>query len=310
MKILITGASGYIGSVLVPYLLNKGHEITAIDNLFYNQNSLLGVCNFDKFNFVNADTNNPDILKKYLKNQDIIIPLACLVGAPLCDKYPELAQQTNFNSIKLLNSIRSKQQYVIYPTTNSGYGIGEKDKYCTEETPLKPISLYGKTKVESERLLLESENVTTLRLATVFGVSPRMRTDLLVNNFVLKAIKDKVLVLFEKDFTRNYIHIDDVAMTFDFCINNHKKVNNDKFNVGLTSANLTKLQLAEKIKKHIPNLEIILSEFNKDPDKRDYLISNEKLEKIGWLPNKTLDNGITELIKCYNLIDINNYTNI
>ena len=235
--------------------------------------------------------------------------MACLVGAPACEKNKKLAKSLNYNAIKLINDHRSNDQILIFPTTNSGYGAGEKDKYCTEDTHLKPVSFYGQTKVEAEKLLLDSGNIITLRLATVFGVSPRMRMDLLVNDFVYRALKDKVLVLFQENFSRNYIHILDVAMTFNFCINNFKKMRNEPYNVGLSSANFTKRELAEKIKEHIGDFTIIASEIGEDPDKRDYIVSNEKIEKIGWKPKRNLDDGIIELIKCYKMLNVNRYKN-
>ena len=309
MKILITGGAGYIGSVLTPYLLERGYQLTVLDNLYYGQDSLLGVCNNKCFDFIKGDTRDEELIKKILPKFDVIIPLACLVGAPICEKNRKLAKSINYNAIKLINDHRSNDQILIFPTTNSGYGIGEKDKYCTEDTHLKPVSFYGQTKVDAEKLLLESGNSITLRLATVFGVSPRMRMDLLVNDFVYRALKDKVLVLFQEHFSRNYIHILDVAMTFNFCINNFEKMKDEPYNVGLSSANLTKRELAEKIKKHIADLTIIASEIGEDPDKRDYIVSNEKIESLGWKPKRNLDDGIIELIKCYKMIEINKYTN-
>ena len=310
MKILITGGAGYIGSVLTPYLLERGYRITVLDNLYYQQDSLLGVCNNKYFDFIRGDARDEELMKTILPKFDVIIPLACLVGAPSCEKNKKLAKSLNYDSIKLINKHRSNDQILIFPTTNSGYGIGQKGKYCTEETPLKPVSFYGQTKVDAERLLLESGNSITLRLATVFGASSRMRMDLLVNDFVYRALKDRVLVLFQENFSRNFIHILDVAMTFNFCINNFEKMNGMPYNVGLSSANLTKRELAEKIKKHIGNLTIISSEIEKDPDKRDYIVSNDKLEMIGWKPEKNLDDGIMELIKCYKMLRVTNYSNI
>jgi len=310
MKILITGGAGYIGSVLTNYLLRKNYRVTVLDNLYYNQDSLLSACQFSNFEFIHGDARDKLLMKNILPAFDIIIPLACLVGAPLCERNKDLAISTNYEAIKLIDRIRSKSQYVIYPTTNSGYGVGEKDKYCTEKSPLKPISLYGITKVDSEDILLNSGNSITLRLATVFGVSQRMRMDLLVNDFVYRSIKDKSLVLFEEHFQRNYIHIQDVAMTFEYCIDNYEEMKNKPYNVGLSNANLTKRELAEKIKEYIPELVIISSEIGEDPDKRDYIVSNEKLEKTGWKPNKTLDDGIIELIQCYSMLKANKYSNI
>jgi len=310
MKILITGGAGYIGSVLTNYLLRKNYRVTVLDNLYYNQDSLLSACQFSNFEFIHGDARDKLLMKNILPAFDIIIPLACLVGAPLCERNKDLAISTNYEAIKLIDRIRSKSQYVIYPTTNSGYGVGEKDKYCTEKSPLKPISLYGITKVDSEDILLNSGNSITLRLATVFGVSQRMRMDLLVNDFVYRSIKDKSLVLFEEHFQRNYIHIQDVAMTFEYCIDNYEEMKNEPYNVGLSNANLTKRELAEKIKEYIPELVIISSEIGEDPDKRDYIVSNEKLEKTGWKPNKTLDDGIIELIQCYSMLKANKYSNI
>ena len=310
MKILVTGGAGYIGSILTQYLLDKGYQVTVLDNLYYRQESLLGVCSNPEFNFIKGDVRNETLMRELIPQFDVIIPLACLVGAPLCEKNKELAVSTNYEAIKLIDKLRTKNQHIIFPTTNSGYGIGEKDIFCTEESKLKPISLYGKTKVDAERLLLDAGNAITLRLATVFGISQRMRMDLLVNNFVHRALNDRVLVLFEEHFRRNYIHIQDVAMTFAHCIDNYERMKNEPYNVGLSNANLTKRELAEKIKEHLPTLVIISSEIGKDPDKRDYIVSNEKLEKTGWKPMKNLDDGIIELIKCYSMLKINEYSNI
>jgi len=310
MKILITGGAGYIGSVLTIKLLRLNHKVTVIDNLYYGQDSLLAACKYNKFDFIYGDAIDEKLIKKTLSSFDVIIPLACLVGAPLCDQKPALAVSTNYGAIKLIDDLRSKNQLVIYPTTNSGYGISAKDNFCTENSPLNPISLYGQTKVDTEKMLLNSGNAISLRLATVFGTSPRMRMDLLVNDFVYKAYKDRALVLFEEHFRRNYIHIQDVAMTFVHCIDNYEKMKNEPYNVGLSNANLTKRELADKIKEHIPELVIISSEIGEDPDKRDYIVSNEKLERTGWEPKKSLDDGIFELIKCYNMLKVNQYSNI
>jgi len=310
MKVLITGGAGYIGSVLTIELLRQKHYVTVLDNLFYGQDSLLAACQYEKFKFIYGDANNEELLGKIIPTFDVIIPLACLVGAPLCKLHPDLAVSTNYGAIKLINKIRSNNQYIIYPTTNSGYGVGEKESYCTEESPLNPVSLYGRTKVDAEQALLEKGNAITLRLATVFGTSPRMRMDLLVNDFVYRAVNDRVLVLFEEHFRRNYIHILDVVKTFRHCIDNYEELKNEPYNVGLSTANLTKRQLAEKIKEHLPQLVIISSDIGEDPDKRDYIVSNSKLENTGWKPGVSLDKGISELIKAYSILKINKYSNI
>lgn len=310
MKVLITGGAGYIGSILIQYLLNRNYKVTVLDNLFYGQDSLINFCSNKNFNFIYGDARDKEILRDQVPLFDVIIPLACIVGAPACDKNPDLARSLNFGAIHSLNNIRSKNQIIIFPNTNSGYGISEQESFCDENTPLKPISLYGRSKVEAENLLLSTENTITLRLATVFGVSPRMRMDLLVNDFVYRAVNDKVLVLFEENFRRNFIHIQDVAMTFHYCIENFEKLKNEPYNVGLSEANLTKRQLAEKIKDFVPDLEIMVSEFGKDVDKRDYIVSNKKLEETGWFAGNNLEDGIKELIKCYNMINPRKYSNI
>jgi len=304
VKILITGASGYIGSVLTPHMLSLGHQVTGLDNLFYKQDSLLGACHHKDFSFVNGDVRDTELLQRLVKESDVVIPLAALVGAPSCDKRPEYTKAVNFESIKSISKMVTKNQRVVFPTTNSGYGVGS-DGYCTEESPLRPVSLYGQTKVEAEKALLESGNAITLRLATVFGSSPRMRLDLLVNDFVYRAKNDRVLVLFEEHFRRNYIHIRDVCNAFEHCVENYDKMKGQAYNVGLSSANLTKRQLAEKIKEHLPSTTIISSEIGTDPDKRDYLVSNDKMESTGWYPNYSLDDGISELIKTYNIVGEN-----
>ena len=310
MKILITGGAGYIGSVLTTKLLRLNHQVTVIDNLFYEQDSLLSACKYDNFDFIYGDASDKRLLKEKLPTFDVIIPLACLVGAPLCEQKPDLAVSTNYRAIKLIDDLRSKDQLIIYPTTNSGYGIGAKDNFCTENSPLNPISLYGQTKVDTEKMLLNSGDAISLRLATVFGTSSRMRMDLLVNDFVYKALNDRVLVLFEEHFRRNYIHIQDVAMTFVHCIDNYEKMKNEPYNVGLSNANLTKRELADKIKEHIPELVIISSEIGEDPDKRDYIVSNDKIEATGWIPKFSIDDGIAELIQAYSFLKVNPFNNL
>lgn len=309
MKILVTGGAGYIGSVLVPALLELGHEVTVLDSLMYLDNSLAAACKYPNFHFIRGNVADSEILASIASSMDLIIPLAAIVGAPACEMSPSYARMINYDSMENLLS-RCKNQMIIYPTTNSGYGIGTPEKECTEESPLNPISQYAKEKVEIEKMLLKRGNAISLRLATVFGVSPRMRVDLLVNDFTYRACKDGVIVLFEANFRRNYIHVRDVCYAFIFAINNFETMRNQPYNVGLSTANLTKIELAEQIRKKIPNLYIHCNELNKDPDQRDYLVSNVKIERLGWTPKITLEDGIIELIKFYKMIKVKNYTNI
>ena len=300
MKILITGGAGYIGSTLCEYLLNNNHQVTVLDTFMFSNDSLNSYMSNKNFSVYQEDVRNIETINKYASKNDVIIPLACLVGAPLCNLKEEEAEQVNFQSIKKMVDVLSKDQYVVYPTTNSGYGVGEKGKFCTEETPLKPISVYGKTKVQAEEYLANNfQNSTRLRLATVFGCSPRMRLDLLVNDFVYRATKDKFIVLFESHFKRNYIHIRDVCRAILMSIENQDKFAGETFNLGLSDANLSKLELCNEIKKFIPKFEILESDIGQDIDKRDYIVSNEKIESKGFMPNYSINDGVEELMKLF-----------
>ena len=310
MKVLVTGGAGYIGSILVPRLLDKGAAVTVVDNFFYNQTSLLDVCSNPRLKVVRGDARDNKLMSSLVKEKDFIIPLACLVGAPLCDKFPQEARAVNFEAIKMILKFRSRQQKIIFPNTNSGYGIGKANIYCTEESPLRPISLYGKLKVEAEKALLRDGNVVTLRLATVFGISPRMRLDLLVNDFVYRAVNDRYVVLFEANYKRNYIHVQDVARAFIHVIDNFAKMKNEPYNVGLSDANLSKKELCEEIKKQVPHFTFVDSPIGYDPDKRNYIVSNKKIEATGFKPRISLQEGISELIKGYQIIKRNDFANI
>lgn len=305
MNVLVTGGAGYIGSTLCEYLLNAGHKVTVLDSFLYSQDSLNLYYHNKNFEVVSLDVRDPEI-KKYVKKNDIIIPLAALVGASLCDYKKDETIQVNFESIKTIVDNLSKDQIILYPTTNSGYGIGQGDKYCTEDTPLNPISLYGKTKIRAEEYVEKHQNSTRFRLATVFGCSPRMRLDLLVNDFVFKSVKDKYIVLFESNFKRNYIHVRDVCRAFKMAIDSFDKFKGETFNVGLSTANLSKLELCQKIKQYNNNFEISLNEFGKDVDKRDYIVSNQKIENRGFKAEFSLDHGIIELIKLFKFLIPNN----
>ena len=309
-KILVTGGAGYIGSVLVPRLLSEGFAVTVVDSLLHGQNSLLECCADPKFDFLRKDICDFDHVKGLLPKFDIIIPLAALVGAPICKKNPALTRLINYDAnMNIVNHVTSNQM-VLYPNTNSGYGIGEKDAFCTEESPLKPISEYGRTKCEIERAFLAKGNAVTFRLATVFGMSPRMRMDLLVNDFTWRAFSDRFIVLFEEHFRRNYIHVRDVVKAFLFGIQNFDRMKGQAFNVGLSSANLTKRQLCETIKEQVPDFFIHSAPVGEDPDKRDYLVSNEKIESLGWTPDHSLEAGIGELLKGYRILRPNQYCNV
>ena len=308
-KILITGGAGYIGSMLTTKLIEKGYRVTVIDSLQFSKNSLNHLFAHKNFKFIYGDVRNKNLIKKNIKKHNIIIPLAALVGAPLCEKYKKEAKEINFESIKYMLKIVNKKQKIIFPTTNSGYGIGQKEKYCDENSPLNPISFYGKTKAEAEKIVLEFENSICFRLATVFGHSYRMRTDLLVNNFVYNALKFKKLKLYEPHFRRNYIHIIDVVRAFIFAIKNFNKLKSNTYNLGLSSANLTKLMLAKKIKKQFKEVKISIIRNRKDPDQRDYFVSNKKIEKKGFKPIISLEEGIAELLNVlrFETKIINNY---
>lgn len=309
-RILITGGAGYLGSVMVPMFLHAGHHVTVLDNFLYRQTSLAGVCHHPRFEVVNGDARMEETVRPLAKNADIVIPLAALVGAPLCNLDPITATSTNLDAVKMLLKLLSKNQWVLMANTNSGYGVGESDKMCTEETPLKPITLYGRDKVAAENAVLAHENALSFRLATVFGMSPRPRIDLLVNDFVHRAVTDHTVVLFESHFKRNYIHIRDVARAFLHAIDNFDAMKGGPYNVGLSDANLSKKELCEKIQAHLPEFAFLEAPIGEDPDKRDYIVSNEKIEAAGFKPKYSLDDGIRELIKGYRVIRNSLYTNV
>jgi nucleoside-diphosphate-sugar epimerase len=309
-KVLVTGGAGYIGSILVPELLRNGYSVRVLDNFMYGQNSLLDYCADPDFEVIRADARCEDHLKKTLKDIDYIIPLAALVGAPLCNRDEIAAVSTNKGAIVSMVKLASKEQRIIIPTTNSGYGVGEKGVFCTEKTPLRPITLYGKTKVEAEQAVLERGNSISLRLATVFGMSPRMRIDLLVNDLTYRAVKDRFVIIFEGHFKRNYIHIRDVARAFMHAMDNFEQMKDEPYNVGLSDANLSKLELCAKIKEQIANFVYLEAPIGEDPDKRDYIVSNEKIEKTGFKPKYSLEDGIRELIKGYTILVNSKYSNV
>lgn len=301
-RILVTGGAGYLGSVLCEHLLDAGYHVTVLDSLIYQQKSLLSFCADPHFDFFCGDARDEETMRRLITHADVIIPLAALVGAPACDRDPSFAQSVNLGAVQLIKRLRSPRQLVVYPTTNSGYGTKSGDVFCTEDTLLEPISLYGQTKTHAEKELLDSENVITLRLATVFGMSARMRIDLLVNHFVYAAATDGYIVIFEKDFKRNYIHIRDVADCFVHCIENSGRMVGRPYNAGLDAANLSKEELALKVKEFVPGFYIHFSEVGADPDKRNYIVSNRRLREAGFEAKRSLEQGIQELLKGYRMM--------
>ena len=311
MKVLVTGGAGYLGSVLVPALLDRGCSVVVVDNFMYGQDSLAAVCYHPNFSLVRGDVRSMETMQPLVKDADVIIPLAALVGAPLCDRDPIAATSTNRQAIVDMLALLGRDQRVILPITNSGYGVGETGKFCTEETPIRPVSLYGRDKVAVEKTLLERHPAAvSLRLATVFGMSPRMRLDLLVNDFTYRAYTDRFIVLFESHFKRNFIHVRDVARAFLHAIDRFEEMRGQVYNVGLSDANLSKLELCRQIQKHLPTFMIHESNVGKDPDKRDYIVSNEKIERTGYKPAFSLDDGVRELIKGFAMIRNTKYSNI
>lgn len=310
LNILVTGGAGYIGAVLVPMLLADGHRVTVIDNFSFNQSSLLDCCHHESFRVVRGDVRDEALIKPLVAKADVIIPLACLVGAPICAQRPLEARSINLDAIRMLVALSSKDQRFLSPTTNSGYGIGEQGVHCDEETLLRPVSLYGALKVELEKLLLDSGRAISFRLATAFGISPRMRIDLLVNDFTYRAVVDRFVVLFEAHFKRNYIHVRDVARAFMHGLEHWNDMKAQAYNVGLSDANLSKMELCQEIKKQVPEFAIMEAPVGKDPDQRNYIVSNAKIEKTGFMPCVSLEAGITELIKGYQIARRNQYANV
>ncbi len=309
MKILVTGGSGYIGSILVPELINLGYEVTVVDNFMYKQSSLNQLCVFENFDIINGDIRDQNLMRTLISSSDLIIPLAAIVGAPLCNKDPFSAQSINYDAIVNMIELVSNSQIILMPTTNSAYGTGDENNFCDEDSKLNPISKYAIDKVEIEKKLMNRENSISYRLATVFGMSPRMRIDLLVNDFTYRAVNDSSLIIFEGQFKRNYIHIRDVVSAFIHSINNFQKMKGQIYNVGLSDANLSKIELCEEIKMHIPNFTYVEEKYKKDPDQRNYIVSNKKIEKTGFTPKYSISDGIRELIKGYKMIKNQNFGN-
>jgi nucleoside-diphosphate-sugar epimerase len=310
LRILVTGGAGYIGSVLVPRLLEAGHDVTVVDNFLYRQSSLADCCRYERFTPVRCDVRDERAMLPLIARADAIVPLAALVGAPLCDRDPQAAESVNLGAIRFLCEVASRDQWILMPVTNSGYGIGEHGKFCTEESPLKPLTVYGRTKVEAEERVLARGNAVTFRLATVFGMSPRMRLDLLVNDFVYRAVHDHALVVFEGHFKRNYIHIQDVARVFQHGLEHFDVMRGRAFNVGLDDANLSKLELCAAIREQLPRFVYLEAKIGEDPDKRDYIVSNARLAAAGFAPEWSLERGIRELVKGYTILRNARYGNL
>jgi len=311
MRILITGGAGYIGSVLTPTLLEQGHAVTVVDKFeAMNGATLAACCRYEGFTPVKGDARDERVMKKLLATHDVVIPLAALVGAPICAQDPIGAESLNRDAVLYAVKNTSQSQILIYPNTNSGYGIGDKDAMCTEDTPLNPISIYGTTKCAAENAILDSGHGVTFRLATVFGMAPKMRVDLLVNDFTLRAVRDRALIIFEGHFRRNYIHVRDVAKAFIHGMENFETMKGRAYNTGLSTANLTKAQLCERVQKHVPNFVWHEAAIGEDPDKRDYVVSNARLEATGWTPDWSLDDGIRELVRGYQMLRVMNFTNV
>jgi len=309
-NILVTGGAGYIGSTLVPDLLSKKHKVTVIDNFMYDQTSLATSIRDKNFEIIFGDVRDESLMKKLVSKADIIIPLAAIVGAPACDKDPVTAQSINKDSILWLLKQVSRSQQVIMPTTNSAYGSGDKNNFCDENSPLNPLSLYARDKVVVEKSLLEHENSTSFRLATVFGISPRMRLDLLVNNFTLRAVTDGFVIVFEGHFKRNYIHILDVVQAFNLAIEKKDQFKGEIFNVGLSQANISKIELCQEIKKIVPDFLFLEAPLGKDPDQRNYIVSNKKIEALGFSPVVSLQEGLNELVKGLKMFNHKPFTNV
>jgi nucleoside-diphosphate-sugar epimerase len=300
--VLVTGGLGYLGSIVCEHLLGAGFQVTALDNLMYGSGQgLYHLCANPAFDFLKGDVRDEELMRSAVRRADVIVHLAAIVGAPACTRDPHLAESVNRDAVRLLNRLRSRGQLVIYPNTNSGYGVTSGETFCTEDSPLRPISLYGQTKVEAERILLDSPNVVALRLATVFGMSPRMRLDLLVNHFVHAACTDGYLVIFEKDFKRNFVHVRDVADCMLHVIAHSEQMAGRAYNLGLDSANLSKEELALLVRKHVPSFYIHFAPIGQDPDKRNYIVSNERLRRAGFAAGRSLDDGIVELLKGYRM---------
>lgn len=309
-QVLVTGAAGYIGSILVPMLLKEGFDVVALDNLVYRQISLIDCFGSVNFRFVKGDCLDEKLMDELLPSADFILPLAAVVGAPACKQNPAYAKLVNVDAVRLIIKKLQPHQRIVFPNTNSGYGVGQTGIHCDESSPLRPVSDYGKWKVEVEGELLATKQAVSLRLATVFGVSTRMRTDLLVNDFTYRACHDRTIVVFEEHFKRNYIHVRDVAGAFLFALNHIEEMKGEAYNVGLSDANLSKKELCEKIQKYVPNLYYHAAPIGKDPDQRNYIVSNEKLESLGWRPTKSLDDGIQELIGAFSIIRNNRFANV
>ncbi len=309
-KILVTGGAGYLGSTMVPDLLADGHKVTVLDNFMFKQASLNHCCHHPNFSVVKGDIRVESTMAPLMKDADVIIPLAALVGAPLCSLDPVGATTVNHDAIALMLKLLSKQQIVLMPTTNSAYGTGDENNFCTEESPLRPISHYAIEKVQIEKELMQHPNAISFRLATVFGMSPRMRIDLLVNDFTYRAVYDRFVVLFESHFKRNYIHVRDVSRVFQHALNNYDKMKGQIYNVGLSDANVSKKELCEHIQKQLPNFTFIEAQVGKDPDQRNYIVSNAKIEATGFKPAFSLNAGIAELIKGYTMIRNTRYGNV
>jgi len=306
----VTGGGGYIGSVLVRALIEKGHHVTVLDNFRFGELTLADLCISSQFDVVRGDARDETVLRPLISKSDAVIPLAALVGAPMCARDPLGAISTNRDAVATACKLMSPEQWMLLPNTNSGYGVGDEGVFCTEDSPLRPVSLYGRSKVEAEQIALTRKNAVAFRLATVFGMSPRMRIDLLVNDFVHRAVTDRSIIIFEGHFKRNFIHVRDVADAFIFAIDNFARMSGEAYNLGLSEANLSKIELANIIKLQVPEFAIIEAPIGKDPDQRNYIVSNEKIESMGFKPQISIEKGIGELLKGYAMVSANRYSNL